>query len=105
MSKFICKNEKCKNFEKEIEINDMNWPYELESKRIEDMQCKECGEQMKAKPFISKNETATHLKFNSLSSDDKKKVLKKRAATAYKKDGGMEKKMLKQRETISKMKK
>jgi hypothetical protein len=80
MSIFHCKNKKCINFNKEISINTLNWPYVLQSQRIEEMTCKECEEKMKSKPFIPKSNRLNNVAtFSNKSSDEKKKILKKRA--------------------------
>jgi hypothetical protein len=103
MSKFKCINKDCKNFDKPVEVATLNWPYELESKRIKDMNCKECDTKMSSIPFESSNKAPAHAKFNSLPDDKKKEILGKRANEAYLKEGGPEKQRHTQQQAIKRM--
>jgi len=76
---WYCKNKKCKGFGKGVKLNTISWPYMLRSQRKEKSKCLICGEYMS---FISEkiNDSAPSImKFDSLSDEDKKICLKKRA--------------------------
>lgn len=102
MSKFICVNSDCSEVNKPVEVNTMNWPYIKQSERIEQMRCGVCGNKMEAQDFKSSADNTLYCKFNSLDDDSKKKILKKRAALAYKREGGAEHKRFKIQETLKK---
>lgn len=101
MANFRCINKECKKFMEPVNVWTLNWPYELESKRIADITC-ECKEKMECIPYGEPSKGATILKFDSLPPEKKKAMLKERADRAYKKNGEAEKKREKIINTIKK---
>jgi len=111
MSKFKCTNKDCVNLNKPVEVDNSYWEWSYkgvfptQEQKDKDIECKGC-EMLMEKHITptNSNKAPAYLRFASLPDSEKKKILGKRANEAYKKEGGAEKKLLKQRETINKMK-
>jgi hypothetical protein len=109
MSKFKCLNPDCKNFNKSVEVDNAYWTwhykgvYPSQEQKNKDIECKICKHLMsKHIRDIKSSDAPNYLRFDSLSHEEKSRILAKRAANAYKREGQAEIKLHKQRETIKK---
>jgi len=81
MSKFICNNSECSEFEKEVLVaRKVRFKPNKEGSLIPDVYCELCGKVMKHIPPPTNGKINVHFaSFSSKSSKEKKEILKKRA--------------------------
>lgn len=95
MPRFYCKNEGCANYGKEIFIQKLTYKFDKESGELKssvDLICEACKE-----PLIQKKTEGYPqvLKFDSLSDEDKKRIIHKRAQDHFNKVGREQKEHIK----------
>lgn len=89
MSRFKCTNIDCSSFDKEIIVDRIKWIFNESIKKLvlsEPMICKECGSELQ----VIKNETIPEIcinKFDSLSPQQKREVIKRRSSEHMRKTG------------------
>lgn len=87
MPKFKCVNENCSEFGKEVFFVKLNYRFDKEKGELvtsEDLSCKVCGSELVQN---KKKGYPQLMKFNSLSEQEKKKVISKRAQDHFEKVG------------------
>lgn len=104
-----CKNEQCKNFCVDVELPKMDafirgGIYLTKEEQKQEKTCKECGEPLTFEtPERFKESIPSIAKFDSLSQEDKKKMMYKRYQNAMKKENGHEMIRQKKQERINQM--
>lgn len=89
MSRFKCINEECSLFDKEIIVERIKWVFNESTKKLipsDPVVCKECGSELQ----VIKNEKIPEIcinKFDSLSPQQKREVIKKRSSEHLRKTG------------------
>ena len=84
MAKFRCKNDECPNIDRDILVGQVSFTFDNELKKLvvrSKQYCSICGKELEyvEEPPKTKVEGFCFTRFNTMSSDQKKEVIKKRS--------------------------